>query len=303
VSLKKKKQTKVLLRAQTNKQTKVLLRSQTNKQTRVLLQAYKDIYICGVHLGLLPQTSLGGLRLLSSPFLSLLVLVRLLPWGYLGFHLYLYLFYFASMFNSFRISTQVCRCACLFNSLEICTQVLSVLTYEGVLGEWSIGDDKGELTRDPQGSLLAGEKQLAKKFGDDFDLRGSPWKCVIHWGRFSFFLHGLLGNLCWLYPQGSFINSMRIIFFTTYEGVAIVPWTHGGFPSWYCTLLGICLKIWTLEEALLVTCGSLKDALDAFNLLWMLLWSLRLLPNWGYFVHFVMFLNFFLALPTFSRIY
>jgi len=31
--------------------------------------------------------------------------------------------------------------------------------------------------------------------------------------------------------------------------------------------------------ALLVTYGSLKDALDAFNLLWMLLWSLCLLPN------------------------
>ena len=122
---------------------------------------------------------------------------------------------------------------------------------------------------------------------------GSPWKCVIHWGRFSFFLHGLLGNLYWFYPQGSFINFMSIIIFTTYEGVAIVPWTHGGFPSWYCTLLGIFLKIWTLEEFLLVTYGSLKDALDAFNLLWILVWSLCLSPNWGYFVHFVMFLNFF----------
>ena len=57
------------------------------------------IYIRGVHLGLLPQTSLGG-TCLPSPSLSLLVLVRLLPWDDLGFHLYIYLFYRACMFNS-----------------------------------------------------------------------------------------------------------------------------------------------------------------------------------------------------------
>ena len=38
--------------------------------------------------------------------------------------------------------------------------------------------------------------------------------------------------------------------------------------------------------------GSLKDAYDASNLLWMLVWSLCVLLNRGYFGHFVMFLNF-----------
>ena len=36
----------------------------------------------------------------------------------------------------------------MFNSLKICAQVLFVLTHEGVLGEWSTGDGKGELTRE-----------------------------------------------------------------------------------------------------------------------------------------------------------
>ena len=45
---------------------------------------YIYIYICGVHLGLLPQTSLGDTCL---PYLSLLVLVRLLPRDDLGLYL------------------------------------------------------------------------------------------------------------------------------------------------------------------------------------------------------------------------
>ena len=36
----------------------------------------------------------------------------------------------------------------MFNSLKICAQVLFVLTHEGVLGEWSTGDGKGEHTRE-----------------------------------------------------------------------------------------------------------------------------------------------------------
>ena len=36
----------------------------------------------------------------------------------------------------------------MFNSLKICAQVLFVLTHEGVLGEWSTGDGKGELIRE-----------------------------------------------------------------------------------------------------------------------------------------------------------
>ena len=38
--------------------------------------------------------------------------------------------------------------------------------------------------------------------------------------------------------------------------------------------------------------GPLKDALDAFNLLWTLVRSLCLLPDWGYFGHFNVFLDF-----------
>ena len=57
----------------------------------------------------------------------------------------------------------------MFNSLVICAQVLSVLTYEGVLGEWSTRDDKGELTREYdlleilvtlKGASLLGKKNL-----------------------------------------------------------------------------------------------------------------------------------------------
>ena len=120
-------------------------------------------------------------------------------------------------------------------------------------------------------------------------------------GQDFLFLYGSLGNLCWLYPWGGFINSTGIIFFITYEGVAIIPWTHGGLLSWYCTLLVICLKIWTHKGVLLVTYGSLRDTLDAFNMLWMLVWSLCLLPNWGYFGLFNIFLDFSFALPTFRE--
>ena len=105
------KQTMVLLWAQRNKQgcsyelkqqTKVLLRAQTNKQR--CSYELKRIYIYGVHLGLLPQTSPSGTCLLS---LSLLVRVRLLPRGDLGLYLYLYLFYDDYMFNSCRIYARI----------------------------------------------------------------------------------------------------------------------------------------------------------------------------------------------------
>ena len=194
------------------------------------------------------------------------------------------------------------------HSLRICAWVLFVLTHEGVLGEWSIRDDKGELVREYdllevlvtlKGAYLLGKKNLLRSlviltyeevFEDVWSIRED-----------FLFLHGLLGNLCWLYPRGGFIKPMMIIFFITHEGIAIVPWTHGGVPSWYCSLLGICLKIWTHEGVLLVTYGLLKDAFDAFNLLWMLVWSLCLLPNWGHCGHFDMFLNFSFAFPTFGN--
>ena len=81
-----------------NNETRVLLWAQTNKQR--CSYELKRIYICGVHLGILPQTSPGGT---CFPSLSLLVLVRLLPRGDLGLYLYLYLFYRACMLNSRRI--------------------------------------------------------------------------------------------------------------------------------------------------------------------------------------------------------
>ena len=84
-----------------NNQTRVLLQAQTTKQR--CSYELKRIYICGVHLRLLPQTSPGG-TCLRSP--SLLVLVRLLLWVNLGLYLYLYLFYCAYMFNSHKICAQ-----------------------------------------------------------------------------------------------------------------------------------------------------------------------------------------------------
>ena len=62
----------------------------------------KRIHICGVHLRLLPQTSLGGTYLPS-----LLILVRLLPHGGLGLYLYLYLFYRACILNVSRICARI----------------------------------------------------------------------------------------------------------------------------------------------------------------------------------------------------
>jgi len=89
------------------------------------------IYICGVHLGLFPQTSLGGLCLLSSSSLSLPILLRLLPRGNLG----LYLFYCGCILNSLGIYAQVCMMCLHVHSLGTCARVLFVLTHEGVLGE------------------------------------------------------------------------------------------------------------------------------------------------------------------------
>ena len=94
----KQKASDSLSRVTKKKKKKVLLQAQTNK--RGCSYKLKSIYICGVHLGLLPQTSLGGTCL---PSLSLPTLVRHLPWVDLGLYLYLYLFYRTCMFNSRRI--------------------------------------------------------------------------------------------------------------------------------------------------------------------------------------------------------
>ena len=59
-------------------------------------QITKGYSLCGVHSGLLPQTSLGDLFLLFSSLLSLPFLVRLLPRVSLGLFLYHYLYIFLS---------------------------------------------------------------------------------------------------------------------------------------------------------------------------------------------------------------
>ena len=96
------------------------------------------------------------------------------------------------------------------HSLGICARVLFVLTHEGVLGEWSIGDDKGELTRENdllevlvtlRGASLLGKKNLLRSvvviptYGEIFE---DMWST----GEYFIFLHGSLGNLYWLYPRG-----------------------------------------------------------------------------------------------------
>ena len=91
------------LKRQTNKTNS--RNHQPNKQK--CSYELKRIHICGVHLGLLPQTSLSGT---CFPSLSLLTLVRLLPRGDLGLYLYLYLFYRAYMFNSYKICARILIC-------------------------------------------------------------------------------------------------------------------------------------------------------------------------------------------------
>ena len=73
-------------------------KEKTNKRWSYELtqQITKGYSLCGVHSGLLPQTSLGDLFLLFSSLLSLPFLVRLLPRVSLGLFLYHYLYIFLS---------------------------------------------------------------------------------------------------------------------------------------------------------------------------------------------------------------
>ena len=76
---------------------RVTKKKKENKK-KVLLRANptnnKRIRLCGVHLGLLPQTSSGDSLILYSSLLSLPILVRLLPRVDLSLFLYLYLYLF-----------------------------------------------------------------------------------------------------------------------------------------------------------------------------------------------------------------
>ena len=168
----------------------------------------KRIYICGVHLGLLPQTSLGGLRLLSSSSLSLPILVRVLPRGNLG----LYLFYCGCIFNSLGIYAQVCIMCLHVHSLGICARVLFVLTHEGVLGEWSIGDDKGELTREYDlletlvtlgGAFLLRKNNLLRNLVMILTYRKSLKMCY-PLGKIFFLSSWLIGELVLVLPTREF---------------------------------------------------------------------------------------------------
>ena len=82
------------------------------------------IYIYGVHLGLLPQTSPGGLCL----------------WVILVFCLWLYLFYLFKALASGYFCLYLFHCACIFNSFGTCAQVLysSFLTCIGPVPTYSI---------------------------------------------------------------------------------------------------------------------------------------------------------------------
>ena len=74
-----------------------LKRKKENKQRcfyELTQQTTKGYGLCGVHPGLLSQTSPGDLLLLPSSLLSIPFLVRLLPWLDLGLFLYHYLYLF-----------------------------------------------------------------------------------------------------------------------------------------------------------------------------------------------------------------
>ena len=58
---------------------------------------------------------------------------------------------------------------------------------------------------------------------------------------------------------------MGKVFLTTLEGVAFVPWIHGGVLPCYCTLLGIWLMVLTHGEFSLVISDMMRDVLNAFN--------------------------------------
>ena len=77
-----------------------LKKNKENKQGcsyELTQQTTKGYSLCGVHLGLLPQTSSGDLFLLSSSLLSLPFLERLLPWVDLVLFLYHYLYLFSTV--------------------------------------------------------------------------------------------------------------------------------------------------------------------------------------------------------------
>ena len=140
------------------------------------------------------------------------------------FHLYLYLLLWGSCLKVTLVSISTftssivpaCSipswyvlkfvwCASMFNSFRICARVLSVLTQEGVLGEWSTGDDKGELIGEHYLLEILATLGRASKLGKKNLLRSlviltyeEVFEDVWSIGEYFLFLHGLLGNLCWL---------------------------------------------------------------------------------------------------------
>jgi len=129
------------------------------------------IYIYDAHLGLLPQTSLGGLHLwiilvfsISISTCSSEALALGWPWSLslslsLPLLLCLHVQFPRDMCTNsvFWLVWLVCGPCLHVQSLEgVCTSGLGVPTYEGVLGEESIGDDE----------RLSGEYDLLRSFGD-----------------------------------------------------------------------------------------------------------------------------------------
>ena len=167
----------------------------------------------------------------------------------------------------------------MFNSLRIYAQVLSVLTHEGVLGECSTGNDKGELTGEYdllEVLVTLGENLLRSlmilTYEEVFEHMWSTREDFL-------FLHGSLGNLCWLYPQGVSSNPWGLSSSQLTRGLPLCLEPAGESLHDIVCYWGIFLKIWTHEGVLLVPYGPLRDALDAINLLWLLVWSSCLLPN------------------------
>ena len=187
----------------------------------------------------------------------------------------------------------------------MCTSLPERGTHKGVLGEWSTRDDKGELTREYdlleilvtlKGASLLGKKNLLVSLV--VRPTGKSLKMCNPLGKIFFF----------------FMAHWRTCVDSTHERVSLTP--RGLSFSQLTKGLPLCLG--PIKE-------SLHDIVPYLGFVWkfeltreffwwlMLQWGmllmlsiccgclcgLCLLPNWGYFGHFDMFLDFSLALPTF----
>ena len=91
-------------------------------------------------------------------------------------------------------------------------------------------------------------------------------------GKFLFFSSWLIGELVLILLMRKFPQFHgEILFFTTLEGVAFMPWTLGGVlhDTWeklcICNLLGFWLMVLTHDGAAFVISNLLRDVLNPFN--------------------------------------